>query len=135
MKLSRKNRLSTALILLISVLFTQFAVAVHVCPGMPSSNHHALTHVRATSDVAPVSMSDCCPEIKQSALCLAHCQDEKQSINKAEVPTIAPLLALGFVLVWLTAPINRRPHITSLRPRLKQATAPPLSILNCCFRI
>jgi hypothetical protein len=135
MKLTRKIRLTTALIALISVLFTQFAVAAYVCPGMTSSSHHSLTDRPATSDAMPVSMSNCCPEMKQSVLCHAHCQDDKQSINKTEVPTIAPLLALGFVLVLMTVLIAQQPLVTYLSPHLKRPTAPPLSILNCCFRI
>jgi hypothetical protein len=130
MKFTRKIRLTTALVALMSVFFTQFALAAYSCPGSFTSRDNISTMVTTNS------MPGCTdPDMKQTALCHAHCQDDKQSINKAEVPAIAPLLALGFVLVLMTVPIAQQPLTTYLSPHLKHPTAPPLSILNCCFRI
>ena len=132
MKLTRKIRLAAALIVLSGVLFTQFAASAYACPLHSSDN----VAVLAASGVARVSMPDCGqPDMKQSALCRNHCQQDKQIVDKAEVPTIASPLAVGFVSMLVAVPTIKRLFIASQSSHLQRATAPPLSIRNCCFRI
>jgi hypothetical protein len=126
MRLSRKNRVAAVLIALISVLFTQLAVAAYVCSGSTGSSAMSM-------DVE--TMPDCEEQDnRQSALCHAHCKDDKQSFGKDNLPVLAPLWAVGFVLVHL-APLDQHPSGTSQPAYLNHATGPPLSIRNCCFRI
>jgi len=130
----RVHRRWIAWIALAALLFTQFAVAAYVCPGWFSSNSN--TAMLAAADVTQTSMPDCSqPDMKQPGLCHVHCHDGKQSADKAEVPPIVPLLALGFILVLLTVPVVQRSLAVSQSPHLRRATAPPLSIRNFCFRI
>ena len=119
---------------LISVLFTQLAVAAYACPGLLSSSGSAA--MLSTSDATPDPMPDCGqPDTKRPMLCHAHCQEGQQSVDKTQLPTIAPLIAVGFVLVLLSVPVVGRPLDLSPPSHLERATAPPLSIRNCCFRI
>lgn len=134
MKLTRKNRLIAALIALFSILFTQFAVAAYVCPGWLSSTDQ--TTILSATNGNTKSMADCNKgDSQQPGLCHAHCQHDKQSIDKAEIPNIASLLAIGFVIALLTLlDVPSQPR-TSFSPYLRRITAPPLSIQNCRFLI
>lgn len=133
MRLTRKTRLTAALLALVSMLFMQLAVAAYVCPGLQMGDQGAVMLSQSQPDSG--SMPDCDqPDPKQPALCHAHCQDGKQSLDKAELPPILPALASGFFTAVVNSDILQRPFSTSV-PLLTRTTAPPLSIRNCCFRI
>ncbi|MBS0309505.1 MAG: hypothetical protein JSS58_11135 [Proteobacteria bacterium] len=134
MKPSHSFRLVTALVALISVLFTQLAVAAYACPGMkieqvsqavamPMEDHQAMSGCAGMDDVQP-------------GLCHAHDHAGNQSLDKPELPLIQPFVPTGFVLAIGFTEIIDRP--LTARPTsivLTRAAAPPLAIRNCCFRI
>lgn len=133
MKLTRKTRLTAALLALVSMLFMQLAVAAYACPGLLMGDQG--TEMLSQSQPDSGSMPGCDrPDPKQPALCHAHCQDGKQSLDKAELPPIPPALAIGFFTAVVNFDILQRPFSTPV-PLLTRTTAPPLSIRNCCFRI
>lgn len=125
----RRTRLLTALLALISLLFMQLATANYVCP---SSNAAGNTATQASMPCA-ASMSIPMDE-DQPALCHAHCQAEKQSLDKHEVP--API-AIGAVSSDYWLPVIAQAYVGAQiqAPHLHHATAPPVAIQNCCFRI
>ncbi|MFZ6747014.1 hypothetical protein ACO0LC_27615 [Undibacterium sp. JH2W] len=135
MKLSRPHRLLTALIILFSMLFMQFAVASYVCPG-----HITGSEIPALSgDISFVAMGDCAGMDKeQPALCHAHADDpySKQSLDKPQTPDVQPFVLAGLTLtLQLTdtagLPPERQPQLS----HLARSSAPPIAIRNCCFRI
>lgn len=80
----------------------------------------------------------CCdtPDPVQPALCHAHGQVGKQSLDKPEPPPVQPFNAVGLVISlpfadMVAADAGAPVHI----PSLARLTAPPLAIRNCCFRI
>jgi hypothetical protein len=108
----------TALLLAISVLFMQFAVAAYACPSM-------------------VKMDGCAGmDMAAPSLCHAHDHSGSQSLDKPPTPAIAPFVATGMIAVidavgdgFPTRPERPTPFL------LARATAPPVAIRNCCFRI
>ena len=132
MRFSRRPRLLTAFILLISVLFMQLAVAAHACPDVnpaPAMSAHA-----GMDDMAGCLEADDAGAM--SALCDHHCQPGSQSLNKPPVPDVSPFLAIALVTNGVDTATStdlgqtRADALFSTR-----INAPPLSIRNCCLRI
>lgn len=109
---------------IVAVVFAQLALSAYACPMQ-----QATTSAQSQDDEA-----DCCADKvgDLSALCHEHCKDGKViSADSAPMP-------LGF---GATSSVNLPPvpDVAAFSP-LKLAQhfphiPPPLSILNCCFRI
>src|SRR6185436_18611230 len=133
MRLSRQSRTATAILALISLLFTHVALAMYQCPGEQALGAPVLDSPRAD----PVPMMPGCDgmDLEQPALCQAHAQVGNQSLDKPHPPDVAPfsIATLLFVLDPATeaGPISLRPAVSLLA----RNTAPPLAVRNCCFRI
>lgn len=133
MKLTRKIRLTTALLALVSMLFMQLAVAAYACPNFKMSNESGMMFSQQESMAD--SMPDCNQsDSKQPALCHAHCQDQQQSLDRTELPPVSPALAIGF-FIPITSPDLSLPPSQFLAFPLACTSDPPISIRNCCFRI
>ena len=129
---NRRFRLIAVLFALVSLLFMQLAVAGYVCPVTGSK-------VAGTAKVADSSMP--CAESMpvdlddaQPNLCKAHCQADQQTADRYE---LLPLVALDavpadFALAHKAASLSGAPLQT---PHLMRTTAPPMAIINCCFRL
>jgi hypothetical protein len=133
MKLSRLSRLVATFITIFSLLCTQFAVASYVCPGAKLGGT-AMSAMPRASDVRMVG----CPGVDKANpnMCHSHCKMGHQSPDTPEMPQVSPFVAaqLSFVLP------DMRISAASLAPQalaapLQRATAPPIAIRNCCFRI
>jgi hypothetical protein len=135
MKLSRQSRFVAALIALLSVLFTQFAVASYACPGL------TMDHAGIAVAMAPVanddSMEGCMGMDKeQPHLCHAYDQAGDQSLDKPGVPPLQAFVPMALVLTLVITDTAILPiHEHTELSLLTRTTAPPLSIRNCCFRI
>lgn len=131
MKLSRPIRWITATIMLFSLLFAQLAVAAYACP-VPAK----------PLPMGAVGMPDMpgCTDMKMDkdnpALCAAHCDAGHQSADTSGTPVVQPFVPCALELVL---PRNDRfaPSLVSSRESvpMTHATAPPLAIRHCCFRI
>jgi hypothetical protein len=135
MRLTRSCRWYAAAIALISMLFMQLAVAAYACPqlNVASSGERG-----QPMEMARGHQMSCCekPDPVQPALCHAHGQVGKQSLDKPEPPPVPPFSAAGFA-VSLHA-VHMRDNTASAATdsaSLAHTTAPPLAIRNCCFRI
>ena len=134
MKLPRKYRPLTALIALVGMLFMQLAIASYACPARSTSGETAVT----TGDQVPAQSMPCCdqPDPDNVALCQAHCQDAKTSLDKPQVPPVAPA---AVIVSAILAPLDPRIPVVvpdgGPRSSLQRATAPPIAIRHCCFRI
>lgn len=136
MKLSRPSRFVTALVALISVLFTQLAVAAYACPGQQVEQAVTMASM-AGADADHHTMPDCAEmDVDQPALCHAHMQMGNQSLDKPKLPDVSLSVAILLVPEVSDISIAYRPARAYARPAtLTRAFAPPLSIQHCCFRI
>lgn len=133
MKLSRSSRLVAAVVALFSILFMQLAVASYACPSLGAADH-------ASQAMAAMPMEDMagCHDLdpEQPSLCHAYGQTGNQSLDKPAVPPLQPFLAVGFGQPVSPLAATLPPDFAfPLTTFLTHATAPPLAIRNCCFRI
>lgn len=109
----------------------QVSVAAYACTGMA-----ALVSGERPMVAADDAMTDCEGiDIEQRALCHSHCHDRSATADISFPPPVA-LPGIDLIATLLVA--------TSLRPVLEsnpttsdvlaRATAPPISVLHCCFR-
>ena len=135
MRLTRRSRHVAALLALVSLLFAHGALALYQCPG------DAAALVAQTVDSgdgdAMRSMPGCDGmDLEQPALCQAHAQVGKQSLDKPPAPDVPAFMASG-LFVLLDA-IESEPQRIFAPPDLgllERNTAPPIAVRNCCFRI
>lgn len=75
-------------------------------------------------------------DMEQPSLCHAQDQVGNQSLDKPQLPPVQPFVPLGLVQAIVFIDAAYHPLPSQPRPLyLTRATAPPLSIRNCCFRI
>jgi hypothetical protein len=130
MPASRRRRLATVLFALFSMLFMQLALAGYACPGLESRVQEAAAMAESGMPCENMSMS---VDDEQPALCHAHCGAGQQATDNQPVQMPAAVLVSGLAVTPapVATPARHSPH-SSL---LARATAPPLAIRNCCFRI
>jgi hypothetical protein len=134
MKLSRPSRFLAALIVLISMLFMQLAVAGYACPSFNAASLDEPMSMLMDSNQA---MTGCGSSDKsQPSLCHAQDQSGNQSLDKPPTPHATPFLPARLTLVvqnieFVSGSAGEQP----VALLLTRSTAPPLSIRNCCFRI
>lgn len=133
MKPSRSTRFVAAVIAVISLLFTQLALASYVCPGTTMPERMTM----AAADNGMSGMDHCTGMDKaQPTLCHAHTHADPQSLDKPDLPSVLPFLVIGPVLslVLFDAGVAP-PDVFTAIPSLSHATGPTMAIRNCCFRI
>lgn len=134
MRLPRTSRLFAATILLFSILFMQLAVSAYACPALnPGHDDQSTASVQAK----PADMVACEDmDMEQPSLCHASHQTDKQSLDKPATPPLAPFVAVGYGLpISLNISTVQRPLGSPTPSFLTYATAPPIAVRNCCFRI
>ncbi len=111
----------------------QWAVASYVCPTalMGGADSAMATANSGMPCTEPMSVT---MDKAQPGLCHAHCQADQQTLDKHELPAPIALSALPANFT-LQAPVPEFPGAALQAPHLRHATAPPLAIQNCCFRI
>ena len=136
MKLSRSSRFVAALVALVSVLFTQLAVAAYACPSMQVGQAMDVA-LMAAAESDHHMMPDCAEmDIEQPVLCHAHAQVGDQSLDKPNLPDVSSSVAILLVPEIGDIHVAYRPKgAFAGAPSFMRASAPPLSIQNCCFRI
>jgi hypothetical protein len=131
---SPKNRFVAALIALFSILFMQLAVASYACPNMRTAQPGAATAM--TADATAMSPDCMGMDMEQPSLCHAQDQVGSQSLDKPQLPNVQPFAPVALVQAITLLDVFYTPLLSQPRPLyLTRATAPPLSIRNCCFRI
>jgi len=135
MKMSKPFRLIAALLALFSLLFAQMAVASYVCPGMPLGTAGGAVTLSIGSP--PAEMSGCIGmDMAQPGLCQAYDQAGNQSLDKPEVPAVASFIPVELVVALHFPDVASPSAVTpSQSLPLTRATAPPIAIRHCCFRI
>jgi hypothetical protein len=132
MKVSRPSRVLAAIITILSLLFTQLALASYACPELNVANSVAMA-----TDVAKMpGCANMVIKMDQPGLCHSHCEAGNQTADTPQAPLVQPFVAAELTVVLSVAESVASCH--ALQPEgvlLKRSTAPPLAIRNCCFRI
>ncbi|ALK99684.2 hypothetical protein AM586_17605 [Massilia sp. WG5] len=120
--------------MLFSILFMQLAVSAYACPAFNLGHDDQLT---SSMQAKPADMSSCHDvDMEQPSLCHASHQTDKQSLDKPATPPLSPFVAVGYGLpISLITLTYQRPLGSPIPAFLTYATAPPIAIRNCCFRI
>jgi hypothetical protein len=112
-----------------ALLFMQLAVSAYSCPLQEGQSTYATD--------SEGQGNPCLDEVDATkSVCIYHCQQGKQSLDKPQVPAITPVVAMGYTRALADAHFVASP--TPWNPRLHlraRETEPPLSIRNCCLRI
>ncbi len=113
-KLARRYRRSIAAIAMAALAFAQAAVAMHACV------------IPVPAEAAMPCHEE--PSPGPTALCQAHCQADKQTVEQAKplaaADVVAPLMAVVEAAVAVPPP-----HAVRSQPVLAHAASPPLPIL------
>jgi hypothetical protein len=133
MRPSRSTRFVAAVIAVISLLFTQLAMASYACPGATTPARMTV----AAADNGMAGMDHCAGMDKaQPTLCKAHNHVDPQSLNKPDMPSVLPFLVIGPVLSVVLLDVGTAPPgVMTAMPSLSHATEPTMAIRHCCFRI
>lgn len=142
MRLPRSHTRVAALIALLSVLFTQLALALYVCPDFSAAEvshpaSHATAPMQMTADAPAAEMgTDCATIDKENPnLCLQYSQAGSQSLDRGVVYVPLMLVVLYFAFIFIRPVVGSVAYFRYVPDLLKRDTAPPLSIQHCCFRI
>src|SRR5476649_234375 len=131
MKLSQPTRAIATIVMLFSLLFAQLAVSAYACPVLDKPHTLEAVSMANMPGCTDMSMDKSSP-----ALCAAHCDTGHQSADTSSTPAVHPFVASSLEVVL---PRIERAYLSlasSLESvPLTRATAPPLVIQHCCFRI
>ena len=128
MRFCRRTRWFAVVLALFGMLCMQLAVAAYACPKVET----------AAQEEMMANMPGCTGmDETQPSLCKSHCQPKQQLSDKAELPPVVPVAPGGLAYLAGVAAEPSFPQRADGfgHPQLERATAPPLAIANCCFRI
>ena len=134
MRLPRTSRVIAATIVLFSILFMQLAVSAYACPALNLGNDGRTT---VSVHTTPANLAPCHDmDTEQPSLCHASHETDKQSLDKPATPPLAPFVAVGYGLPISQDLLSFERFLGSPTSAfLTHATAPPIAVRNCCFRI
>ena len=112
-------------------VFAQLMGAVHACEiGLDGK-------VPAKAAAVSPMDGDCCDHGQPAPdpACDNHCQQGYKAPERVQLPSVAPLAAIGFATSVAAVTPPERPSSARAAPHLARHTEPPISVRNCCFRI
>ena len=115
---------------IVAVVFAQLALSAYACPMMQVQVPVAATG----ATIAQADATDCCADSASASasLCHEHCKDSKV-ISPDALPD-RPDFVAAFVISLPMLP-EMLPSASALSTQYIERPSPPLSVLNCCFRI
>jgi len=119
----------------LALLLVQFASLAHACPLLAATDLQSPAAKAMPCADTMAQASDPVPK-DLPVICVKHCQPEPQGVNASVGPMLSPPLVMSMLPLAATdestadAPDRRA---TDAAPRA--TPPPPLSILNCCWRI
>lgn len=130
-----KSRFLIAVMAMLSMLFTQLAVAGYVCPLLETMPVELVTPVAVADDASMLPCHDIDQE--EPNLCSAHAQEGNQSLDKPDLPAVLQFVASSFAGIVMPPVEDQLSPLTPIADGrlLTHATAPPVSVQHCCFRI
>lgn len=127
MKPSRSTRRWLSSLLVIALLFTQYAVAAYVCAGLQGDAGSAATGIQAMADMPGCTeMSTEQLDPAQPLLCKAHCSHDGQSVQSVH-DLLSPDLAAALLIAIVDwPPRSLQAHTGTMSLRTTRApTGPP----------
>ena len=134
MKLIRHSRFATALLVLVSMLFMQLAVAAYACPNLQSPEIAAGGTPVVENCDQPMA-GDGKLDAAAPNLCYSHCDVVQLSVDQPQTAKIPALATTDFLVVPIAFEVTSRSSTPRFSLLLARANDPPLAIRNCCFRI
>jgi hypothetical protein len=133
MKRRTPNRLFTTLLVVVSLLFAQIALAQFVCP-VAQANESETMAMAKTMDMAPGVPCDMDHEQDtQPALCHHHCTNAAQSFEPVKVPVVS-LPAIVQVLV-VPLHVDGAIHDAAALATQGEAQPPPSPVFLSTLRL
>lgn len=132
MRYPRRIRLFAAVLALVSLLFTQVALASYDCPQLAQPLQAS---VAMHGDVA--QHADCCtPHAKQTPnLCEAHGQAKAQSPDTPAQPLVPPFVPARLLVSLASVEVALPSSLDAPLAFLESAgSTPPIPIRHCCLR-
>ena len=128
--MTRLTRKIVSLFSIVAMVFAQLAVAAYACPMQFQGLDNSVATVTATAAEPDAGDYD----TSAPALCKKHCEDGQQNVNDAPQTHAFLSFESALTLTMAIQPATSRDAPVAT-PSLQNATAPPHSIRNCCFRI
>jgi len=114
-----------ALLAVAALAFSQLAAAAIACPGESASASRAMSYG-----------ADCDgPMGAPSPLCLHHCTDAPQSLDKPHAPSVPSAAVVGFVAWPALRPASLPLAVPSVPARATPPPELPLTLRHCVLRI
>jgi hypothetical protein len=136
MNLSHLSRIIAAIITILSLLFTQLALASYDCPQLRAAPPAAMSMHGADMPGCANMANMANMDTDQPGLCHAHCTAGSQTVDTPHAPLVAPFVAAALTAVVCDAGVLAPSHgLQRKAVFLERSTAPPLAIRHCCFRI
>ncbi|MCY7389798.1 MAG: hypothetical protein LH481_17385 [Burkholderiales bacterium] len=120
------TRKIVSLFSMVAMVFAQLAVAAYACPMQFQGLDGAVATVSASAPDAGER------DTGSPALCKKHCENGQQNVNDS--PQSPASVSFETALTLTMQPATSRDAPVAV-PSLRNATAPPHAIRNCCFRI
>lgn len=123
-----------------ALLFMQLATAAHACPRIVAPDVRVkdmqVSAMRAQAMPCAGMMSEASAQIDQPPLCLKHCQPDSQGVDAGHAPALSAPAVVSVVPIALPEhAMGGMPMPPGAQAEQRATPPPPLSILNCCWRI
>ena len=124
-----------------ALLFMQFASAAHACPRIAAADMQAPVVQEQAMPCAEMmaQASSALPAdapMDATPLCLKHCQPDSQGVDAGHAPALsAPAVVSVLPLALPDDAMGGMPMPPGAQAEQRAAPPPPLSVLNCCWRI
>ncbi len=120
------------LLLIASLMWTQFAVAAYACPAMapnavPGSQH-------AMPDCDGMHSAPALADADNPNLCLQHCLQGAQTTDHGQPAHLAPPVGAVLAIVSVASPTPSI-ALAALERSIGRSRPPPKTIAHCCLRI
>lgn len=115
------QRLTTTLWVVLSLLFSQLALASYVCPPTAETQNEAMALSMARGE--PCESMEMDRDIEQPVLCHQHCLNAPQSLDSPQTPVLSLPLVLWVLVVPLLSEATE--DIAVLRAEAGQTRPPP----------
>jgi hypothetical protein len=128
------HRLTTTLLVVLSLLLSQLALANYVCPpAEPARVDHAAMVMEMAPGQPCESMAGMQMDTEQPVLCHQHCVDAPQSFDPVQVPSVS-LPAVVLVLV-VPATVDAQASKAASTADAGQARPPPDPLFLSTLRL
>lgn len=123
-------------VVLLSMLFTQLAMAAYVCPAMRVSDRQANDEMAAmpcAGSMADGAMHGMDPD--QAALCFEHCKPAAQTVDAGHAAALAEPALFALIVLGAGDEGDESPSWTAHARARDRAPPAAHSIVHCCLRI